>query len=519
VDIMTYRLTRYRAGYQACGAVLAVFVLAALVLVSGGALAQDADHDVGQDVGQDAEKAEQGALAAGELQKLEQSIPRGVTLGDLLEQNRAQNEALKDKTVQGAVEDALGETVQQERPALPRPAREVFDALRRNYTEREGDLDKGDTVVLRFDDIAGGAALDDQYTTSHNVRFGRGATIQTCRQVRFDTVQSVAPSPCAYPRAASGQNAGHYDLRGGQALRLDLLRAVSSLSVKVNPTGGQLDEAFEMRVAGFDANNNEIASSTLNLIWRQDAFTWPSSISLAAKAGRITRVTMEMRQPRRANQSVRFLFDDLSLTFAPDEPAPLFVALAAQERPPRIASPEVVQSPDDADLQRALRLYPPATRIRTSIDWPAAQRTVADQEILGLRAAPLGDNRAVDMAELPLILPSRADVGTLSVAGQRDSYHADFDRDSRGYSIYGTRVLTSIRPAAGAARPTQNLRFIELEYGFAASFSLYGASYIVTRYCLNDSAEEDPTCYDRDALGDMAQEMAVVIGEAGERAP
>jgi len=432
------------------------------------------------------------------------------------------------------VEEILLERALQEQPVLRRPQIPELleiDPSRLKLSEPDddagGDQSGDDMGVIRFDEtfgdpIPGGTALNDQYARSHSVVFGRGATIQTCSQTSFDdaTRAAVGGGPCAYPRAASGQNAGLYDLRGGQALRLDFSKEIMGLSVKVNPTGGALDEPFEMRLTGFGADGKQVAQNSQAFVWRQDAFTWPTIAGLAMKEGRMARVTLELRRPRRANQSVRFLFDDLVLHYAPErEDNPVFAALDEQQRPPQIVGPEIVQSPNDARLRNELRLYPPATRIRTAIDWPAAQKTLAEQEGLGLGAAPLGDIRAIDIAELPVLAPSRADAGTLSIAGQRDSYHADFDRGGRGYSIYGTRVLTRIRPASGAAAPTENLRFIELEYGFAATFSLYGASYTVTRYCLNDSPAEDPACYDKDALGEMAREMVVVIGEAGERAP
>ena len=166
-----------------------------------------------------------------------------------------------------------------------------------------------------------------------------------------------------------------------------------------------------------------------------------------------------------------------------------------------------------------MRLYPAATRIRTAIDWDEALATVDEQTALGLNIAGLTDQRAIDVAELPVILPSRADPGTLSIAGQANSYHSDFERDGRGYSIYGTRILTQLKPADGAARPTENFELIELEYGLAATFSLYGASYTVTRYCENDSPAEDPDCLDGDAFGEMAIEMVVAVGAAGSARP
>ncbi len=436
---------------------------------------------------------------------------------------------LQEKTTRALQRILQGGAVQQQPVLQPRNVPDLqridprFEAVR----PREEDV-SDDTVVIQFDainddPIAGGVALTDQYSQSHGVTFGRGATIETCRQVVFDTravTTNVAPSPCAYPSAASGQNVAHYDLRGGQALRLDFDRAIAGVSVKVNPTGGVLDEPFQMRLTGFDADGNRVASANLDFIWRQDAFSWPTTAFLQSEEElRMTRITMEMRRPQRANQSVRFLFDDLTLQYAPPAPNPVIGALGEQQAPPRIANPQIVQSPEDRDVQEELRLYPAATRIRTVIDWPVAEQNLGKQKEIGLLPAALNDQRAIDVPELPVLLPSRADAGTLSVAGQRDAFHADFDRDGRGYSIYGTRVLTRVEKSTGAATPARNLKIIEAEFGLTATFSLYGASYMLTQYCLNDDPDEDADCYNRDLLGDVAIEMVVAIGAAGERRP
>ncbi|MEM9496000.1 MAG: hypothetical protein AAGA09_08345 [Pseudomonadota bacterium] len=428
--------------------------------------------------------------------------------------------------------------VVQERPTAP-TQRRVPDAVRRaleraveRATENENSQETDQTsavpgadteTVIRFDavlgdPIQGGTALDDQYSESHGVRFGPGATIEQCRRASTNATAYVPPSPCGYDRAASGQNAAHYDPRRGRgALRVDFARAVSGFSFKVNPTGGEIDTSFQVLLNGFDADGERIARATQSFVWRQDAFAWPTTAALRASNGaRIDYATIELRPQR--GETVRFLFDDFSLDYAPDE-NPVVADLRGETRPPRLARPQVVQSPEDPAVARELRIYPAATRIRTVIDWPAARNAVARQDARGIGPAGLSDRRAIDVAELPVILPSRADGGTLSVVGQRDSYHADFDRDGIGYSVYGTRVLTRVARAPGGSQPANNLRIIELEYGLAATFSLYGASYTVTRYCRNDNPAEDPACYDRDALGDLAAELAVVIGANGERSP
>ena len=166
-----------------------------------------------------------------------------------------------------------------------------------------------------------------------------------------------------------------------------------------------------------------------------------------------------------------------------------------------------------------MRLYPAATRIRTAIDWDAVDATLERQRDLNLSAASHDSAAFVDVATLPLLLPSQADAGSLSVVSEGDSYHADFSISGRGYSFYGTRVLTLINPAEGAPAPGANVTAIATNHALIASFSLYGASYTLTGYCRNDSVLEDPSCHNRDAIGDVARQMAVAVGAAGRARP
>jgi hypothetical protein len=313
--------------------------------------------------------------------------------------------------------------------------------------------------------------------------------------------------------------AAHDVNTGGAEMVLNFSRPVQAVSMRINPTGGQFDEAFTATLNGFDDNGERIASQSLRFFWRQDAFTWPTSAALEASQGSFARVTLELRREAQNNQPVRFLIDDLRLVYGSAGLPPVLAALSEQRTPPSVAGAEVIQSPNTQSVQDQLRLYPAATRIRTQIDWDAVQETLDAQDELGLAAAPHNTGDMVDIAALPVLLPSQVDPNSLSVASNRDSYHADFELGGRGYSIYGTRVLTVITPAEGATPPDQNVKAIETEYSLEASFSLYGASYTLTRYCRNDNAAEDPDCYDKAALGDAASNLVVVVGAVGRGRP
>ena len=362
-----------------------------------------------------------------------------------------------------------------------------------------------------------GIVLTDQYENSHGVTFGRGASIHFCARITDD----VNASLCPYPTAAGGARAAAHDIRsGGPAMSLSFSRPVDAISMRINPTGGVVNEIFVVELNGFDANGTNVASDSIRFAWDQNAFTWPTSVTLNTEAASFARVTMVMRRVAQNNQAVRFLIDELALTYgAQTEDAPVLTALSAQRSAPPIADAEIVQSDDDVDMRDALRLYPAATRIRTAIDWDAVDVTLGRQSDLNLVAAAHNSAVFLDQAALPLLLPSRADDGSLSIVSVGDSYHADFEISGRGYSLYGTRVLSLINPAAGAPSPSGNVTAIASNHALVASFSLYGASYTLSRYCLNDSVIEDPQCHDREAIGDIARQMVVAVGETGRARP
>lgn len=376
--------------------------------------------------------------------------------------------------------------------------------------------------VIDFENAQGPAAgvgiqLTNQYEASHGVSFGRGASIHFCARV-FDDVNA---SLCPYPSAASGQRAAVHDVRaGGPSMVMRFSRPVDAVSMRINPTGGAVDEIFVAELTGFDARGRTVANNTVRFFWRQDAFAWPTSVALTSDAGGFARVAVQLRRVAQNNQPVRFLIDDLSLSYsAPTPDAPVLSALTAERAPPAIADAEIVQSPEDEEMTQALRLYPAATRVRTAIDWDAVDVTLGQQAALSIGPAAHNSSQFTDRATLPILLPSRADNGSLTIVSEGDSYHADFSVGGRDYSLYGTRVLTVINPAAGAPPPGGNVKAIMTNYALIASFSVYGASYTLTRYCRNDSVAEDPSCHNRDEVGDIAREMVVAVGAAGRARP
>ena len=380
-----------------------------------------------------------------------------------------------------------------------------------------------DVAVIDFENVQGpqsgvGIELSRQYEASHGLRFGRGASVHFCARMLDD----VNASLCSYPQAASGRRVAAHDVRsGGPAMLLEFTRPVTAVSVRINPTGGIPDEIFMAELVAFDATGARAARSVERFSWTQEAFTWPTRATLNGDGARITRVSIALRRLRQNNQPVRFLIDDLAFQYAPSEEqiSPVAGALSEQEGPVKVAQAEIVQSPEVGRAQSRLRLYPAATRKRTVVDWDAVEAAVARQKDLDLAAAPYRGVDFVKAAELPLLLPSRADAGSVLIVGNKDSYNAHFKRGGVAYSLYGSRLLTVIGKSPGAPANNEAISFMGTEEALTASFSLYGVSYALTRHCADESATGDPACHNRDALGSIAADLVVVVGDAGGARP
>ncbi len=427
---------------------------------------------------------------------------------------------------------------QRNDPAGDDNARRIFEAIR-DRIAGTGNDDNPDRPaqpsqggVIGFEDIAPpagasastGAPLTDQYRKVHGVSFGGGASVHVC-SANYDVRARIATA-CPYPQAASGQRAALHDVRaGGRAMQISFDQPVQSIAMRINPTGGQLDEEFIARATAFDENGARIAVSAFRFNWYQDALSWPTSISLRDdKTGRsFTRATIELLRVAQNNQPVRFLIDDLAYANAP-EPAlgrpPVAAGIADLDGPPAAGTGVIVSSPQIGPLQANLQKYPAPLRKRLDIDWDAVDADLAEQSALGIAAAaPSGRSaRFVDIAELPLLLPTVAEPGSLQVFGNPDTMNAAWRHQGRDYGVYGSRLVTVIAPARGAPGVRSAITFSGTEDDLTASFSLYGASYAVTQYC-RGGARADPDCYDRDRLGAVVESLAVVVGAAGRGRP
>ncbi|NNE40226.1 MAG: hypothetical protein HKN14_04825 [Marinicaulis sp.] len=411
---------------------------------------------------------------------------------------------------------AGGPAISQDRPVFNPRTIDLSDLAVLN---RDQIKTNDDAVTIDFEGIDGqasgaGILLTTQYRNAHGVHFGDGASVHRCGRV-FDDVNV---SLCPYAQAASGANAAAHEVRsGGDAMELFFDRPVSAVSMRINPTGGATDEFFVAQINGFNAAGDRVIQNSNRFSWTQGAVTWPTSIAFDAKTAQLTRVTVELRRVAANNRAVRFLIDDLSLRYAPESvDSPVFGALNESRQAPQAPGAEVVQSPEDEEAQEALRIYPAARRIRTKIDWDAAEAMVQTQNDMGLTPAALAPGGDLDRATLPVLLPQNAD-GPVDLATQTsgDSFSATFKSGGRMYDYYGTRVMTVVNSGESGG---PNITLLELEYGLGASFNLFGASYRIVRYCENDNAEEDAACLDKEALGEHIKDVVVALGEkAGER--
>ncbi len=408
--------------------------------------------------------------------------------------------------------------------------RRILDAVRDRLARQLERVDPdepdraGEAQTIDFE-YAGTAAasgiaapLTTQYRQSHGVSFGKGATIQYCT----DNYDEFNVRLCPYARAASGQRAAMHDVEtGGPAMQVFFDDPVSAVSIRINPTGGQTDEEFIARIIGYDANGNRAGVNVVRFNWYQDAFTWPTGVSLEVKDGEgFSRLDIDLRRAAN-NSAVRFLIDNLSFAYARVVAAPpVAAALGLLDGPPKVGRAIVVQSPRVGPAQSSLRVYPAAVRKRLEIDWDAVDLALSDQSLLGLVAsvAKGAGQKYVDVAALPVLLPTDADAGALQVFSNADTVNAVWRANGRDYSVYGSRLVSVIEKAQGASGVQSAITFSGTEDELTASFSLFGASYAVTQYC-NGGASADPACYDRDALGKVAESLVVVVGETGRTRP
>lgn len=441
-----------------------------------------------------------------------------------------QNRLVKAALI-GAFAIFAAEVTAQETPVQPEPRRidpgRVLDVLRDRLEQARADDPEKDAQAdglidfetIRSDSARRAVPLTTQYRESHGVTFGRGVSVHLCT----DDYDEFARSACPYPRAASGQRAALYDIEtgGNRFMTIDFVNGVSTVSAKINPTGGNLDEEFIAQMNGFDANGTRIATNSLRFRWFQDAFAWPTEISMTGK-GVMARVTIELRRVASNNQNVRFLIDDLRFAIAEEEVAPPVAAgLAALDGPPRVGRGQIVQSPRVGPAQSELQIYPAATRKRLAVDWDRVEAALADQQTLGLTAAkPIRDGQKyIDQAELPVLLPQAADPGTLMVFGNKDTINAVWRIGGRGYSAYGSRLVTVLQKPGGAPGVREAITFSGSEDELTGAFKLYGVSWTITQYCQEGGESADPACYDRDRLGEVAGDLVVAVGEAGRARP
>ena len=391
--------------------------------------------------------------------------------------------------------------------------------------EPEGEAQIIDFEAIRTRDGRAPVTLTNQYERSHGVRFGRGVSVHRCAGA-YDEFSS---SLCPYPRAASGDRAAMFDVEiGGQAMVLDFVEPADAVSLRINPTGGGQGVRYQAQAVGLDAQGEVIAAAREAVAFSDNNLNWPHVLALKGDRP-IVRVQIAMivegasfAAARVNNQPVRFFIDDLAIFRLEPLPTvpPIAAALSEQDGPPRVGRAVIVQSPSVGSAQSGLRLYPAAVRKRLAIDWDAVDAALAEQNAMNLVAvSPSGDGQKyIDLAALPLLLPQSADAGSLKVFGGADVVNAVWRAGGRDYSVYGSRMATVIRKADGASGVRSAITFSGSEDELTASFSLFGASYALSQHC-NGGATADPGCFDRDALGKIAEDLVVVVGDTGRARP
>lgn len=364
-------------------------------------------------------------------------------------------------------------------------------------------------VVIDFEDVndldaVQGSTLGERYRQPYGVRFGLGAKAIVCQSSNPDDA-AARGFLCPYPRAASGRQAGYFDLSADE-LEIGFDRPPTTVSFAINPTGGALGQSYEIIITAFDASDALIGRNVSSAVWGEDAFTWPTRASFSGGGRPIARLLV-------ATSRGRFLFDDLRLDFEPPG-SEVYADLAAAAAAPALRNPAPVST---AEAERGLEIYPAAPRVRTEIDWAAAVAARAAQRAAGIADVRPEDSAGLNAALLPVLAPFTADGGAIDVASIGDTYAASYAVDGRDYVSSGARVLVEMPGGSGAAGP--NLEFADLEYGMSASFALYGAAYQVMRLCTEAEMRAGAGCYDEAAMRAALRSLNILIGASGEARP
>ena len=455
--------------------------------------------------------------------------------------NRATSGA--ERVIRDAQGNSPGAVINREvaprvRDLLPGVRRPNRPAILSTPTPRPTTPPKGD-ITLDFERVNGppggpeefqaGVRLSNQYRDAAGIRFGAGTSVHLCNA-------SSEFGVCTYPRAASGRHTALFDgisNRGRLIMNFD--RPVKMISMQINPTGAKDGEKFNLEFRGFNVNGSLEAVGNNAFAWSNNtAFTWPNRATIIAREGQgFTRINAVLLGTDRRNRPTRFLFDNLIIEYfdtPEDDPndvtAPTVgtLILNGQTANTDLGEAEAVawpEPPKPANGRRATKpLFKPAPRLRAPIDWAAAEKALTDQSALGLAPAPLRSQQPLNAAALPVLLPDLSDEPVdLAVTRDGNSYSAAFRAEGRNYEYYGTRMITVLNPGkTGGNTNTNTIRYTENQTSFAASFSAFGATYRLIRYCKFDSPKRDPSCYDRESMKTRIAQLRIALGiKAGER--
>ena len=369
-----------------------------------------------------------------------------------------------------------------------------------------------------------GFTITNQYREKYGVRFQPGVSVHRCGGL------DTGAMACTYVRAADGTRTAYFDGRSNNGrMVMDFARPVKEVSMRVNATGAKPGEIFTIEMAAL-LGEQIVGSSREKFEWTFDRATnWPvtARVSVTTAKG-ATQLTALMRANSRNNQAIRFLFDEIRITYADaDTPpgdntgaSPVGAAIFSAEQ----ARADAALGPAEQAAWPAERVakpsrFRPAPRYRARINWADAEAAVAEQNRLGLRAATLVNPLVLDQAALPVLLPQTADdLIDLAVTRDGNSYSAVFRKDGRHHDYYGSRMLTQINNPTTGAGSAEPVRYFEGETGLSASFTVYGAVYRVTRTCRQESPKLDPDCLDISTMDETIRALIVALGRrAGDR--
>lgn len=166
--------------------------------------------------------------------------------------------------------------------------------------------------VVHFEPPPGthGEAIIEDYHKDFGVRFGPGLSWQICEGQRHFQYNSM----CTYEAPTSGDFAAGYVNLLNRPLVIEFDEPVCFVSMSIYPTGAKEEEPFLFSIEGRDGADHVIDSASVEFEWNANTvrFNNLAGAYFTEQPAKKIAVSMSSLDPEEANQTLRYLIDDLA---------------------------------------------------------------------------------------------------------------------------------------------------------------------------------------------------------------